>query len=71
VVRQLHGCHVFAESNAQGLGEQPQWLYTVEFDGPTLWGEGSDALLRVSIDAWESTLSSVDGYAAEPGKPTA
>ena len=57
VVAQLHGLHVFADSNAQGLGEQPQWLYTVVFDGATLGGDGADGTLQVSIDAWESTLT--------------
>lgn len=52
----LHGMHVFADTNAQGLGEQPQWLYTVVFDGTELWGAGADPALRVSIDAWESYL---------------
>ena len=27
------GCHVFPDSNALGAGENPQWLYTVRFDG--------------------------------------
>jgi len=67
VVRQQHGCHVFAESNAKGLGEQPQWLYTVEFDGRTLWGDGTDPTLQVSIDAWESTLSLTDAAAPAAG----
>ena len=61
VVLRLHGQHVFADSNAQGLGEQPQWLYTVVFDSATLWGEGAATLantgVQVSIDAWESTLT--------------
>jgi len=48
--------HVFADANAQGLGEQPQWLYTVVFDGRELWGETAEARLRVSIDAWEPYL---------------
>jgi nitrile hydratase len=56
VVERVHGAHVFAESNAQGLGEQPQWLYGVVFDGQSLWGAGADAGLQVSLDAWESTL---------------
>jgi nitrile hydratase beta subunit len=56
VIERVHGCHVFAEAHAQGLGEQPQWLYTVVFDGQTLWGESSAPGLRVSVDAWESTL---------------
>ena len=56
VIERVHGCHVFAETHAHGLGEQPQWLYTVVFDGQTLWGESSAPGLRVSVDAWESTL---------------
>ena len=71
VVRQLHGCHVFPEANAQGQGEQAQWLYTVAFDGPALWGEGTDPLLTVSIDAWEGTLAPVADDADAPGGPAA
>jgi nitrile hydratase len=56
VVERVHGCHVFADSHAQGLGEQPQWLYTVVFEGEALWGTGGEPGLRVSVDAWESTL---------------
>jgi len=55
-VEHLHGMHVFADAHAQGLGEQPQWLYTVFFDVQTLWGAGADARLNVSVDAWESYL---------------
>jgi nitrile hydratase len=55
-VEQLRGVHVYADANAQGLGEQPQWLYTVVFDGRELWGERSDPRLTVSIDAWEPYL---------------
>ncbi len=56
VVERVHGAHVFADSNAQGLGEQPQWLYTVAFDGVELWGAGATPGLSVSIDAWEPYL---------------
>ncbi len=53
----LHGAHVFADANAQGLGEQPQWLYTVAFDEAELWGDGAPRQnLAVSVDAWESYL---------------
>lgn len=55
-VEHLHGMHVFADANAQGLGEQPQWLYTVVFDGADLWGANAEPGLRVSVDAWESYL---------------
>lgn len=56
VIERVHGAHVFADTHAQGLGEQPQWLYTVVFDGSTLWGAEAQPGTRVSIDAWESTL---------------
>ena len=55
VVERLHGCHVFADSHAQGLGEQPQWLCSVAFDGRTLWPEAQPGL-TVSVDAWDSYL---------------
>ena len=51
-----HGCHVFPDLNSLGAGENPQWLYTVRFDGPELWGAGTDPTLSVSVDAWESYL---------------
>jgi nitrile hydratase beta subunit len=47
---------VFPDTNAHGNGEQPQWVYTVLFDGSEIWGKGSDPTLTVSIDAWESYL---------------
>jgi nitrile hydratase len=55
-VAAVQGFHVFPDTNAHGLGEAPQWLYTVVFDGRELWGRDGDARLRVSIDAWESYL---------------
>ena len=55
-VERVHGPHVFADAHAQGLGEQPQPLYTVVFEGRTLWGAQAAAGLRVSVDAWESYL---------------
>lgn len=56
VVERVHGVHVFADAHAQGLGEQPQWLYTVVFDGGELWGAEATPGLRVSVDAWEAYL---------------
>jgi nitrile hydratase len=58
-IEQVHGVQVFPGSSAHGLGEQPQWLYTVAFDGGELWGRAADPRLTVSIDAWESTLQAV------------
>lgn len=57
VVRARHGGHVFADSHAQGLGEQPAHLYTVAFDGSELWGDDLSARgLVVHVDAWEPYL---------------
>ena len=60
VIERIHGVHVFADSQAQGLGEDPQWLYGVVFDAAELWPEqarpGASQGLKVSIDAWEPYL---------------
>jgi nitrile hydratase beta subunit len=56
VVEAIRGCHVFPDSVVKGEGENPQWLYTVVFDGSDLWGEQSDPALKVSIEAWEPYL---------------
>ncbi len=58
-VERLHGAHVFADTNAQGSGEQPQWLYTVVFAGRELWGPEAAPGLSVSIDAWEPYLEAL------------
>ena len=65
VVR-AHGMHVFADAHAasapgQTFDEAPQWLYAVEFDGRSLWGDDAEPGLRVSVDAWESYLEAADG----------
>ena len=52
----IRGVHVFADTNAQGLGEQPQWLYTVVFDARELWGDRAEQNACSSIDAWEPYL---------------
>ena len=55
-IERVIGCHVFPDSNATGAGEDPQWLYTVSFNGAELWGKDSDPALEVSVDAWEPYL---------------
>ena len=56
VVEALRGCHVFPDTVAIGKGEDPQWLYTVLFDGRELWGENAEPSLKVSIEAFEPYL---------------
>lgn len=55
-VERVIGCHVFPDSNAVGAGENPQWLYTVRFDGRELWGADGDPTVKISVDAWEPYL---------------
>ncbi|MGL6110529.1 MAG: nitrile hydratase subunit beta [Rubrivivax sp.] len=59
VIESVQGAHVFADAHAQGLGEAPQWLYHVAFDGRELWGAQAAPGLSVALDAWESYLEPV------------
>jgi nitrile hydratase subunit beta len=56
IIERILGSHVFADSHAQGLGEDPQWLYTVVFEARELWGIEAAPGHRVSFDAWQSYL---------------
>jgi len=56
IVERIEGCHVFPDSVAVGAGENPQWLYTVVFDGRDLWGEASDPTVKISVEAFEPYL---------------
>jgi nitrile hydratase len=56
VVERDHGCHVFPDTAAMDLGENPQWLYTVVFDGAELWGSDGDPTVKISIEAFEPYL---------------
>ena len=55
-IEAVHEPHVLPDTRAAGLGEHPEWLYTVAFDGATLWGRGAEPGLLVTIEAWESYL---------------
>ncbi len=56
VIERVHGCHVFPDAVVASGAEDPQWLYTVTFDGATLWGPDSEPGLRISVDAFEPYL---------------
>jgi nitrile hydratase len=47
---------VFPDTAANEAGENPQWLYTVVFDGKELWGADADPTVKISIDAFEPYL---------------
>jgi nitrile hydratase subunit beta len=55
-VERVHGPHVFPDSAAMGKGDNPQWLYTVCFQGRDLWGPDSDPTVMVSVEAFEPYL---------------
>ena len=54
-----HGVHVFPDTNAHGLGENPQHLYSVRFAARELWGESVPARDSVYLDLWEDYLEPV------------
>ncbi|MFL9963588.1 nitrile hydratase subunit beta [Paraburkholderia sediminicola] len=59
----VHAPHVFPDTNAIGLGEQPKWLYTVRFDASELWGKDTTAA-SVCVDCWEPYLDYPDAASA-------
>lgn len=38
------------------MGERPEPLYTVVFEGTELWGRHAQPGLKVSFDAWQAHL---------------
>ncbi len=56
IISQVHGCHVFPDSNARSLGEDPHWLYKVQFSARDIWGDSSPENDRIFIDLWEPYL---------------
>jgi nitrile hydratase beta subunit len=56
VIEFVHGTYVFPDSNALGLGEQPQPLYSVRFEASELWGDSAEPHQTVNLDLWESYL---------------
>jgi nitrile hydratase len=56
IVYRLYGPHAFADTNAHGLGEQPQPLYSIRFEARELWGESAEPREAVYLDLWDSYL---------------
>jgi nitrile hydratase beta subunit len=59
-IESVHGVHVYPDHHAHGGGEDPQWLYTVVFDGRELWGDDGDPTTTVSVDAFEPYLEPLE-----------
>lgn len=52
----VFGAHVFPDRNAHGLGEDPQWLYSVAFAATEVWGPQARRGDEVLADLWEPYL---------------
>lgn len=58
VINEIYGAHVFPDASAHGKGDNPEYLYSVKFDGYELWGE--EKRETVYLDLWDSYLMPVD-----------
>jgi nitrile hydratase beta subunit len=55
-VLRCHGAHVLPDSNAHGLGERPEPLYSVAFAASELWEAPEHPDDEVNLDLWEGYL---------------
>ena len=56
VIDRRYGAHTFPDTNAHGLGAQPQPLYNVRFEARELWGDSAEPRQTVALDLWDSYL---------------
>ncbi|MGH2534200.1 MAG: nitrile hydratase subunit beta [Thermomicrobiales bacterium] len=56
VIHLVHGPEIFPDTNAHGLGADPQVVYNVRFDSRELWGKPAEPCQMLNIDLWESYL---------------
>ncbi len=57
VITRVHPAMVFPDTNAHGKGENPQYVYSVEFAGEELWGDSAEPGTFVQLDLFESYLA--------------
>lgn len=63
VITKVHGSHDFPDTNAHGLGANPNGLYRVRFEAEELWGPDAEGRGAVYIDLWERYLEPVEAPA--------
>jgi nitrile hydratase len=68
VIARVHGAYPFADTVASGLGENPQYVYSVRFDGQELWGDDAEPNTVVYLDLWESYLEPAQRRKIREGK---
>jgi nitrile hydratase len=55
-VETIYAAYVFPDTHAHDLGEEPQYLYCVAFEGEELWGRDAEPGTRVYLDLFEPYL---------------
>ena len=58
VIERDHGVFVFPDTNAEGLGEKPQHVYSVRFTARELWGDQARPKDTVVVALWDDYLES-------------
>jgi nitrile hydratase len=61
VVDRVHPACVFPDTHAHGLGENPQYVYSVRFAASELWGEDAEPGTNVRLDLFENYLEEERG----------
>ena len=56
VVTRDHGVYVFPDTNAHGLGEKRQHVYSVRFAARELWGDSASPRDTLHLDLWDDYL---------------
>jgi nitrile hydratase len=57
-VETIYAAYVFPDTHAHDLGEEPQYLYCVAFEGEELWGPQAEPGTSVRLDLFEPYLES-------------
>lgn len=60
VVAIVHPAFVLPDTHAHGLGECPEYVYAVLFEGRELWGDAAELGTSVVLDCFESYLEARD-----------
>jgi nitrile hydratase len=55
-IERVHAAMVYPDDHAAGRGENPQYLYTVRFDGRELWGATAEPATVIHLDLFEPYL---------------
>jgi nitrile hydratase len=59
VIHRVHGVYTLPDTNAHGLGANPEPVYAVRFAARELWGDAAAPNQHLYIDLWESYLEPV------------